>query len=217
MIAGFRTGRYRWLAAVLLALTALCHVIVGIFVVIAASLALVVWPGWSRAKWLAAGLAGRWVAQRVLDVPVRGPQRVRERHGLGEAAVRHGRSQLELPARPALHQRPLPGSDLPRLPRAEEPAVDPRARHRRASSYRSSCASASGCGSGSSPSPWRWPSSSRPSRGSGTRGCCPSTTSRCVCSPRWESLSSRARWRCSSPATPIDPCSPSTSASPPSR
>jgi hypothetical protein len=56
MIAGFRTGRYRWLAAVLLALAALCHVIVGIFVVIAAFAALVVWPGWSRAKWLAAAL-----------------------------------------------------------------------------------------------------------------------------------------------------------------
>jgi hypothetical protein len=56
MIAGFRTGRYRWLAGVLLALTALCHVIVGIFVVVAAFAALVVWPGWSRAKWLAAAL-----------------------------------------------------------------------------------------------------------------------------------------------------------------
>jgi peptidoglycan/LPS O-acetylase OafA/YrhL len=56
MIAGFRTGRYRWLAAVLLALTALCHVIVGIFVVIAAAAALAVWPGWARAKWLAAAL-----------------------------------------------------------------------------------------------------------------------------------------------------------------
>jgi hypothetical protein len=56
MIAGFRTGRYRWLAAVLLALTALCHVIVGIFVVIAAALALLVWPGWARVKWLAAAL-----------------------------------------------------------------------------------------------------------------------------------------------------------------
>ena len=56
MIAGLRTGRYRWLAAVLLALTALCHVIVGIFVVIAALAALAVWPGWSRAKWLAAAL-----------------------------------------------------------------------------------------------------------------------------------------------------------------
>jgi len=56
MIAGFRTGKYRWLAAVLLALTALCHVIVGIFVVIAAFAALAVWPGWARAKWLAAAL-----------------------------------------------------------------------------------------------------------------------------------------------------------------
>src|SRR5207244_13625022 len=30
VLAGFRTGRYRWLAAILLALTALCHVIVAI-------------------------------------------------------------------------------------------------------------------------------------------------------------------------------------------
>jgi hypothetical protein len=56
MLAGFRTGQYRWLAAVLLALTALCHVIVGIFVVMAALLALVVWPAWSRVAWLAAAL-----------------------------------------------------------------------------------------------------------------------------------------------------------------
>ncbi|MEY2432331.1 MAG: hypothetical protein QOC92_2056 [Acidimicrobiaceae bacterium] len=56
LIAGFRTGRHRWLAAVLLALTALCHVIVAIFVIIAAAAALVVWPGWARAKWLAAAL-----------------------------------------------------------------------------------------------------------------------------------------------------------------
>src|SRR5690242_51242 len=56
LIAGFRTGRYRWLAAVLLALTALCHVIVGIFVLIAAALAFVVWPGVQRLKWLAAAL-----------------------------------------------------------------------------------------------------------------------------------------------------------------
>jgi hypothetical protein len=53
IVAGFRTGRYRWLAAILLALTALCHVIVAIFVLIAAVLALVVWPGKARLVWLA--------------------------------------------------------------------------------------------------------------------------------------------------------------------
>ncbi|HEV3225843.1 MAG TPA: hypothetical protein VGZ52_03390, partial [Acidimicrobiales bacterium] len=56
LVGGFRTGRHRWLAAVLLALTALCHVIVAIFVIIAAAAALVVWPGWARAKWLTAAL-----------------------------------------------------------------------------------------------------------------------------------------------------------------
>src|SRR3954454_11627448 len=56
LVPGFRTGRYRWLAAVLLALTALCHVIVAIFVFIAALAALVVWPGWARVKWLAVAL-----------------------------------------------------------------------------------------------------------------------------------------------------------------
>ena len=56
LVAGFRTGRYRWLAAVCLALTALCHVIVAIFVLIAAGAALVIWPGWARVKWLAAAL-----------------------------------------------------------------------------------------------------------------------------------------------------------------
>jgi hypothetical protein len=53
LIAGFRTGRYRWIAAVLLALTALCHVIVAIFVLIAAALAFLVWPGRARLVWLA--------------------------------------------------------------------------------------------------------------------------------------------------------------------
>ena len=53
IVAGFRTGRYRWLAAILLALTALCHVIVAIFVLIAAGLAFLVWPGKARLVWLA--------------------------------------------------------------------------------------------------------------------------------------------------------------------
>jgi hypothetical protein len=53
IVAGFRTGRYRWLAAILLALTALCHVIVAIFVLIAAALAFLVWPGKARVVWLA--------------------------------------------------------------------------------------------------------------------------------------------------------------------
>jgi hypothetical protein len=53
IVAGFRTGRYRWLAAILLALTALCHVIVAIFVLIAAALAFLVWPGKARLVWLA--------------------------------------------------------------------------------------------------------------------------------------------------------------------
>ncbi|HEX4820531.1 MAG TPA: hypothetical protein VFV00_10015 [Acidimicrobiales bacterium] len=56
LVAGFRTGKYRWLAAVLLALTALCHVIVAIFVFVAALAALVVWPAWARVKWLAVAL-----------------------------------------------------------------------------------------------------------------------------------------------------------------
>jgi len=56
VLAGFRTGRYRWLAAVLLALTVLCHVIVGIFVLVAAALAFLVWPGKARAVWLACAL-----------------------------------------------------------------------------------------------------------------------------------------------------------------
>ena len=47
MIAGFRTGRYRWLAAVLLALTALCHVIVGIFVVFGAVAAMAAGRAWA--------------------------------------------------------------------------------------------------------------------------------------------------------------------------
>ncbi|MGQ0616765.1 MAG: hypothetical protein ACT4PW_07195 [Acidimicrobiia bacterium] len=53
LVAGLRTGRYRWLGALLLALTALCHLIPAIFAVIASLCALAVWPGRRRLHWLA--------------------------------------------------------------------------------------------------------------------------------------------------------------------
>jgi hypothetical protein len=53
VLAGLRTGRYRWLAAVLLALTVLCHVIPAIWAMGAAALTLVVWPSRKRLWWLA--------------------------------------------------------------------------------------------------------------------------------------------------------------------
>jgi hypothetical protein len=52
IINGLRTGRRRWQAALCLALAMLCHVIVGLFAVVAALAALIVWPGWQRAKLL---------------------------------------------------------------------------------------------------------------------------------------------------------------------
>src|SRR5204862_8081700 len=53
VLAGLRTGRYRWLGAVLLALTVLCHIIPAIWAMGAAVLTLVVWPSRRRAWWLA--------------------------------------------------------------------------------------------------------------------------------------------------------------------
>ncbi|MEY2454984.1 MAG: hypothetical protein QOK06_78 [Acidimicrobiaceae bacterium] len=56
LIAGLRTGRYRWQGAVLLALTGLCHVIPLIFALIATITALAVWPARARLRWLATTL-----------------------------------------------------------------------------------------------------------------------------------------------------------------
>ncbi|MGI8662925.1 MAG: hypothetical protein ACR2LQ_06905 [Acidimicrobiales bacterium] len=59
VVHGMRTGRRRPLAALVLALTLTCHLIVGIFAVVVAVLALVVWPGLSRFRWLLpTGLVG---------------------------------------------------------------------------------------------------------------------------------------------------------------
>lgn len=54
VVRGLRTGRYRALAAVLLGLTALCHVIPAIFAGISTVVLFVVWPSRQRLKWLAA-------------------------------------------------------------------------------------------------------------------------------------------------------------------
>ncbi len=53
MINGLRTGRYRALGAVLLALVALCHVIVAVWVAVATVVAVLLWPGLRRLQWLA--------------------------------------------------------------------------------------------------------------------------------------------------------------------
>jgi len=52
VIHGLRTGRHRPLAAVVLALTLTCHLIVGIFALVAALVALVIWSGVLRLRWL---------------------------------------------------------------------------------------------------------------------------------------------------------------------
>ncbi|MEO7555190.1 MAG: 6-pyruvoyl-tetrahydropterin synthase-related protein [Acidimicrobiales bacterium] len=59
LIHGLRTGRHRPLAAVVLALTLTCHLIVGIFVLVAALIALVIWAGKARLQWVASvGIVG---------------------------------------------------------------------------------------------------------------------------------------------------------------
>ena len=72
IINALRTGTRRWQAALCLALAMLCHVIVGLFVVVAAFAALIVWPGRQRIKVLAPVLAvgglltGFWTVPFVL-------------------------------------------------------------------------------------------------------------------------------------------------------
>ncbi len=53
LINGMRTGRHRGAAAVMLALTGLCHLIPVFFALAATVVALVVWPGKNRLKWAA--------------------------------------------------------------------------------------------------------------------------------------------------------------------
>ncbi len=155
IVAGFRTGRYRWLAAILLALTALCHVIVAIFVLIAAALAFVVWPGKARLVWLACVLPVGGLLTAFWTLPFFAAPRLRERHGLGEAAGRRRAPERLAPARSVHHQRRLVRHDERRLPhrghqelpRARRAAVARRPRRRRPRRRRSCCASASGSGS----------------------------------------------------------------------
>ncbi len=52
VIRGMRTARYRGLAAVLLALVALCHVIPAIWAVIATVFIVILWPGVRRLYWI---------------------------------------------------------------------------------------------------------------------------------------------------------------------
>lgn len=67
LIRGLRTGRHRSSAAVLLALCGLCHIIPAFYAIVATFLALVIWPGRARLRWLvpvgvtAGLLAAFWV------------------------------------------------------------------------------------------------------------------------------------------------------------
>jgi hypothetical protein len=65
VLRGLDSGRDRWLAAVLFALTALCHLIPAVFAVLGAVVAVAMRPGRTRAWWLlstgaAAGLLTAW-------------------------------------------------------------------------------------------------------------------------------------------------------------
>ena len=106
VIRGLRTGKHRALAAVLLALTGLCHLIPAFFALdrhvrdrgdatpAGAHLDL----GRLRAP-------GGRADQRVLGAAVLVAARLRERHGLGEAALRHRGERLPVAARHAVHPR----------------------------------------------------------------------------------------------------------------
>ena len=67
LIRGLRTGRGRGIAAVLLALCGLCHIIPAFYMLAATVLALVIWPGRARLRWflpvgpVAGLLAAFWV------------------------------------------------------------------------------------------------------------------------------------------------------------
>jgi hypothetical protein len=67
LVRGLRTGRHRGLAAGLLALVGLCHLLPFFFVLLATALILLIRPSWGRVKWLlavgpvAAALAAFWM------------------------------------------------------------------------------------------------------------------------------------------------------------
>ena len=69
VIHGLRTGRRRWQAALCLAVVLTCHLIVGIFALVAAVLAFAVWPGVSRLKFLAPSLVVGGLVSAFWTVP----------------------------------------------------------------------------------------------------------------------------------------------------
>ncbi len=106
VIRGLRTGKHRALAAVLLALTGLCHLIPAFFAMAAtvadrADAA----TGQAHPDLARVRVPGGRPAQRVLGAAVLVAARLRERHGLGEAALRHRRERLPLAPRHAVHPR----------------------------------------------------------------------------------------------------------------
>ena len=92
VIRGLRTGQHRALAAVLLALTGLCHLIPAFFA-LAGTFVIAVMrrPRVRTAIWVGVRAAGGRADQRLLGAAVLVAARLRERHGLGEAALRDGR------------------------------------------------------------------------------------------------------------------------------
>jgi hypothetical protein len=59
VVRGLETGRDRWLAAVLLAVTASCHLIPAIFALVGLAVAWVLRRGWARLRWVVtAGVTG---------------------------------------------------------------------------------------------------------------------------------------------------------------
>ena len=102
-----RTRRRLWLPALLLAVTILCHVVVGIFVVVGA---LVVWLFQRPVRTLpvAAAIAGgRRAAHRVLDGAAARHLRIHGEHALREA---HLVPRLPLPDRALVGRSRSPGS-----------------------------------------------------------------------------------------------------------
>ena len=201
VIKGLRTGQHRALAAVLLALTGLCHLIPAFFAIAGTLvIALMRRPRRAHGDLARVRVPGGRAAQRVLGAAVLVAARLRERHGLGEAALRQRRERLPVAARDAVHPRRRDVLEVPHPAHgrrdAQRHALGPRARVRRRGAVDRvpdprgplprGLHAAHGGGV-------RGPAARA---GSGTRACCPSTTWASTCWRPSASPRSSAPSRC---------------------
>ena len=106
VMRGLRTGKHRALAAVLLALTGLCHLIPAFFALAGTVvIALLRRPALRTLVWLACVLPVAGADQRVLGPAVRLAACVRQRHGLGQAPLRVRRQRVPVVVGRVVHLR----------------------------------------------------------------------------------------------------------------